>query len=113
MDSINQSDSNLSNMGKTKELSKDVRDKIIDLHKAGMGYRTFSKTLGEKETTVGAIVRKWKKYKMTVNQPRSGAPCNSHFMGARKVPLLKKAHVQARLKSSSEYLDDSESDWEK
>ncbi|KAI4888988.1 hypothetical protein NFI96_003207 [Prochilodus magdalenae] len=74
-DSINQSDSNLSNMGKTKELSKDVRDKIIDLHKAGMGYRTFSKTLGEKETTVGAIVRKWKKYKMTVNRPRSGAPC--------------------------------------
>ena len=62
-------------MGKTKELSKDVRDKIIDLHKAGMGYRTLSKTLGEKETTVGAIVRKWKKYKMTVNRPRSGAPC--------------------------------------
>ncbi|KAI4882863.1 hypothetical protein NFI96_026107, partial [Prochilodus magdalenae] len=39
-DSINQSDSNLSNMGKTKELSKDVRDKIIDLHKAGLGYKT-------------------------------------------------------------------------
>ncbi|KAI4892133.1 hypothetical protein NFI96_002195 [Prochilodus magdalenae] len=54
-DSINQSDSSLSNMGKTKELSKDVRDKIIDRHKAGMGYKTFSKTLGEKETTVGAI----------------------------------------------------------
>ncbi|KAI4871238.1 hypothetical protein NFI96_019770, partial [Prochilodus magdalenae] len=64
--SINQSDSNLSNMGKTKELSKDVRDKIIDLHKAGMGYKTLSKMLGEKETTVGAIVRKWKKYKMTL-----------------------------------------------
>ncbi|KAI4886900.1 hypothetical protein NFI96_008680 [Prochilodus magdalenae] len=41
-------------MGKTKELSKDVRDKIIDLHKAGMGYKTLSTTLGEKETTVGA-----------------------------------------------------------
>ncbi|KAI4889496.1 hypothetical protein NFI96_008345 [Prochilodus magdalenae] len=54
-DSINQSDSNLSNMGKTRELSQDVRDKIIDLHKAGMGYKTLSKMLGEKETTVGAI----------------------------------------------------------
>ncbi|KAI4899533.1 hypothetical protein NFI96_030798, partial [Prochilodus magdalenae] len=74
-DSINQSTSNLSNMGKTKELSKDVRDKTIDLHEAGMCYRTFSKTLGEKEATVGAIVRKWKKYKMTVNGLRSGAPC--------------------------------------
>ncbi|KAI4879862.1 hypothetical protein NFI96_004006, partial [Prochilodus magdalenae] len=45
-DSINQSDSNLSNMGKTKELSKDVRDEIIDLHKAGLDYKTLSKTLG-------------------------------------------------------------------
>ncbi|KAI4904934.1 hypothetical protein NFI96_022320 [Prochilodus magdalenae] len=61
------STSNLSNMGKTKELSKDVRDKIIDLHKVGMSYKTLNKTLGEKETTVGAIVRKWKKYKMTIN----------------------------------------------
>jgi len=26
-------------MGKTKELSKDIRDKIGDLHKAGMGYK--------------------------------------------------------------------------
>ncbi|KAJ8349318.1 hypothetical protein SKAU_G00244480 [Synaphobranchus kaupii] len=39
-------------MGKTKELSKDVRDKILDLHKAGMGYKTIGKQLGEKETTV-------------------------------------------------------------
>ncbi|KAJ8342658.1 hypothetical protein SKAU_G00325860 [Synaphobranchus kaupii] len=61
-------------MGKTKELSKDVRDKIVDLHKAGMGYKTISKQLGEKDTTVGAIIRKWKKHKMTINRPRSGAP---------------------------------------
>ncbi len=30
-------------MAKTKELSKDVRDKIVDLHKAGMGYKTTAK----------------------------------------------------------------------
>ncbi len=42
-------------MAKTKELSKDVRDKIVDLHKAGMGYKTIAKQLGEKVTTVGAI----------------------------------------------------------
>ncbi len=62
-------------MAKTTELSKDVRDKIVDLHKAGMGYKTITKQLGEKVTTVGAIVRKWKKLKITVNLPRSGAPC--------------------------------------
>ncbi len=43
-------------MAKTKELSKDVRDKIVD--KAGMGYKTIAKQLGEKVTTVGAIIRK-------------------------------------------------------
>ncbi len=62
-------------MAKTKELSKDVRDKIVDLHKAGMGYKTIAKQLGEKETTVGVIIRKWKKHKITVSLPRSGAPC--------------------------------------
>ena len=29
-------------MGKTKELSKDIRDEIVDLHK-GMGYKKISK----------------------------------------------------------------------
>uniref|UniRef100_A0A803JPD6 Transposase Tc1-like domain-containing protein n=1 Tax=Xenopus tropicalis TaxID=8364 RepID=A0A803JPD6_XENTR len=148
-------------MGKTKELSKDVRDKIVDLHKAGMGYKTISKKLGEKVTTVGAIVRKWKEHKMTINRPRSGAPRKISPRGvsmilrevkkhprttreelvndlklagttvtkktigntlhrnglkscrARKVPLLKKAHVQARLKFANEHLNDSVSDWEK
>ena len=32
---------------------------------------------------------------------------------ACKVPLLKKAHVQARLKLAKEYLDDPEEAWEK
>ncbi len=59
-------------MAKNKELSKDVRDNIVDLHKTGMGYKTIAKQLGEKVTTVGAIIRKWKKHKKL---PRSGAPC--------------------------------------
>ncbi len=74
-EAINQSDSKLSTMAKTKELSKDVRDKIVDLHKAGMGYKTIAKQLGEKVTIVGVIIRKLKKHKITVNLPWSGAPC--------------------------------------
>ena len=74
-EAINQSDSKLSTGAKSKELSKDVRDKIVDLHKAGMGYKTIAKQLGEKVTTVGAIIRKWKKHKISVNLPRPGAPC--------------------------------------
>ncbi|KAK6320198.1 hypothetical protein J4Q44_G00093050 [Coregonus suidteri] len=153
--------SNLSTMAKTRELCKDIRDKIVDLHKAGMGYRTIGKQLGEKATTVGAIIRKWKKFKMTVNHPRSGAPCKISPRGAsmitrkvrdqprttrqdlvndlkragttvskktisntlrrhglkscsaRKVPLLKPAHVQAHLKFANDHLDDPEEEWEK
>ncbi len=40
-----------------------------------MGYKTIAKQLGEKVTTVGVIIRKWKKHKITVDLPRSGAPC--------------------------------------
>uniref|UniRef100_A0A674BHQ3 Tc1-like transposase DDE domain-containing protein n=1 Tax=Salmo trutta TaxID=8032 RepID=A0A674BHQ3_SALTR len=148
-------------MAKTKELSKDVRDKIVDLHKAGMGYKTIAKQLGEKVTTVGAIIRKWKKHKRTLNLPRPGAPCKISprevamimrtvrnqprttredlvndlkaagtlvtkktigktlrreglkSCSARKVPLLKKAHIHARLKFANEHLNDSEDNWVK
>ncbi len=48
-------------MAKNKELSKDVRDKIVDLHKAGMDYKTIAKQLGEKVSIFGAIIHKWKK----------------------------------------------------
>ncbi len=74
-------------MTKTKELSKDVRNKIVDLHKAGIDYKTITKQLGEKVTTVGAIIHKWKKHKITVNLARSGAPCK---ISPRGVSMIKR-----------------------
>ncbi|KAL3049844.1 hypothetical protein OYC64_011998 [Pagothenia borchgrevinki] len=90
-------------MGKTKELSKDLRDKIGDLHKAGTGYKTTRKQLGEKETTVGAITKK------TI--------CNTlHHYGSNPAalqgPLLKK-NMKGLLKFDNEHLNDSEKAWEK
>ncbi len=66
-------------MAKTKELSKDVRDMIVDLHKAGIGYKTIAKQLGERVTTVGEIYRKWKKPKITINLP-GGLHARSHLV---------------------------------
>ncbi|KAK3562713.1 hypothetical protein QTP86_005672 [Hemibagrus guttatus] len=66
-----------STMAKTKELSKDTRNKIVDLHQAGKTESAIGKQLGVKKSTpiiVGAIIRKWKTYKTTDNLPRSGAP---------------------------------------
>ncbi len=122
-----------------------------------MGHKTIAKQLGEKVTIVGVIIYKWKKHKITVNLPRSGAPWKISPCGvsmimrtvrnqprttredlvndlkaagtivtkktigntlhreglktcsARKVLLLKKAHVQARLKFANE----SEENWVK
>ncbi len=62
-------------MAKTKELSKDTRNKIVDLHQAGKTESAIGKQLGVKKSTVGAIIRKWKTYKTTDNLPQSGAPC--------------------------------------
>ncbi len=58
-------------MTKTKELSKNVRDKIVDLHKAGMGYKTITKQLGDKLTTVGAIIWVSMIMRTVSNQPRT------------------------------------------
>ncbi len=67
-------------MTKTKELSKDVRDKIVDLHKAGMGYKTIAKQLGEKVTTVGAIIHKWKKQNQLSISLGLGLNARSHLV---------------------------------
>ncbi len=81
-------------MAKTKELSKDVRDKIVDLHKAGMGYKTIAKQLGEKVTTVGAIIHKWKKHKNNCQSPRTGAPCKISPRGVSMIMRTVRNHLR-------------------
>ena len=68
-------------MAKTKELSKDTRNKIVDLHQAGKTESAIGKQLVLKKSTVGAIIRKWKTYKTTDNHPQSGAPHNLTLWG--------------------------------
>ena len=127
-----------------------------------MGYKKISKQLGEKLTTVGAIIRKWKKHKQSppislglglhersrlvgyqwwckgqgsqssttqevlVNDLKAvGTTVTKRTISntvdheglkscsARKVTLLKAAHVQAHLKFAKQHLDDPEEAWEK
>ncbi|KAK3560117.1 hypothetical protein QTP86_033874 [Hemibagrus guttatus] len=74
-----------STMAKTKELSKDTRNKIVDLHQAGKTESAIGKQLGVKKSTVGAIIRKWKTYKTTDNLPRSGAPRKISARGVKMI----------------------------
>ena len=62
-------------MSKTKELSRDMRVRILERHKRGQGYRKISKEMNLALTTVGNIIRKYKKYgDGTAHLPRNGRP---------------------------------------
>ncbi|KAK3510311.1 hypothetical protein QTP70_000464 [Hemibagrus guttatus] len=93
-------------MAKTKELSKDTRNKIVDLHQAGKTESAIGKQLGVKKSTVGAIIRKWKTYKTTDNLPRSGAPRKIPPRGVkmitRTLPKLKPFMKKKKKKKSKE-----------
>ena len=61
-------------MAKTK-LSRDMRDRIIERHKGGQGYRKISKEMNLTLSTVGNIIREYKKYGYgTANILRNGRP---------------------------------------
>ncbi|KAI4890731.1 hypothetical protein NFI96_009044 [Prochilodus magdalenae] len=72
-------------MGKTKELSQDLRVRIVDLHKAGMGYKKISKVLDVKVTTIGAIIRKFKEYNIDNQQTSCPGPCAPKKISPRGV----------------------------
>ncbi|KAI4889004.1 hypothetical protein NFI96_019106 [Prochilodus magdalenae] len=74
-----------STMVKTKELSEDTRNRIVDLHQAGKTESAIGKQLDVKKSTVGAIIRKWKTYKTTTNLPRSGAPRKISARGVKNM----------------------------
>ena len=80
-------------MGKMKELSKDIKDKIVYLHKIGMGYNMIGKHLGEKKSTVG-VIRKWKKHQLIINLPCSGAL--RKISQCRVNPMMRKVREQPR-----------------
>ncbi|XP_059809494.1 activating transcription factor 7-interacting protein 1-like isoform X6 [Hypanus sabinus] len=59
---------------KTKEHSKQLREKVIEKHKSGDGYKKISKSLNIPWSTVKSIIKKWKEYGAAVNLPRTGRP---------------------------------------
>jgi transposase len=61
-------------MPPTKEISEDLRLRMIDLHKVGKGYKSISKSLDVHQSTVRQIVYKWRKFSTVATLPRSGCP---------------------------------------
>ncbi|KAI4899398.1 hypothetical protein NFI96_017008 [Prochilodus magdalenae] len=108
----------LVNMGKTKEHSKAIRDKIVEGHKAGKGYKTLSKELGLPVSTIGSIIRKWKAYGTTVNHPRPGQPFKVSSRAEAKLvrtvkadPRITRRELQEGSQFAHDHLEESEADW--
>ena len=59
---------------KTKELSKQVRDNVVEKYKSGLGYKKISKSLMITRSTIKSIITKWKEHGTTANLPRDGRP---------------------------------------
>ncbi|KAG2460800.1 TCB1 transposase, partial [Polypterus senegalus] len=68
---------------KSKELSVDLRDRIVSRHKSGEGYRKISAALKFPMSTVASIICKWKKFETTRTLPRAGRPSKLSDWGRR------------------------------
>src|SRR4029434_2944205 len=62
-------------MGKTKEHSVEVRQKVVELQKSRKGYKKISKQLKIPISTIRAIVKKFKVTGDVRNQPGRGPVC--------------------------------------
>ena len=72
-------------MGKAKELSKDLREKIVELYKTGKGYKKISKELRMPISSVQTLIKKWKMRDSVETKPRSGRPTKISATTARKI----------------------------
>ncbi|KAG2466461.1 TCB1 transposase, partial [Polypterus senegalus] len=68
---------------KSKELSVDLRDRIVSRHKSGECYRKISAALMVPTSTVTSIIRNWKKFETTGTLPRAGRPSKLSDWGRR------------------------------
>uniref|UniRef100_A0A3B4X5Q9 Transposase Tc1-like domain-containing protein n=1 Tax=Seriola lalandi dorsalis TaxID=1841481 RepID=A0A3B4X5Q9_SERLL len=82
-------------MPRQKELSEDLRSRIVDLHKAGKGYKVISKTLEIHQSTVRQTIYKWRHFGTVATLPRSGRPVKMTPRAQRR--LISEVKKQTRM----------------
>lgn len=80
-----------------KELSTDIRKRIVALHKDGLGYKKISEALKVGRTTVAGVVQRFLKTGSTLNRPRQGRPKK---LSPRAVRQIKKMALADRRRSA-------------
>ena len=79
---------------KTKELSKQVRDKVVEKYRSGLGYKKYQK-LNIPRRTIKSIIKKLKEYGTTTNLPREGCP--PKLMDQARRALIREATMRPKL----------------
>uniref|UniRef100_A0A8C5Q5S0 Transposase n=1 Tax=Leptobrachium leishanense TaxID=445787 RepID=A0A8C5Q5S0_9ANUR len=72
-------------MPRRKELSEELRSRIVDLHKAGKGYKSISKSLDVHVSTLRQTVCKWRKFSTVATLPRRGRPVKMTARAQRRM----------------------------
>lgn len=78
---------------KTKKLSKQIYNKIIQKYHSGEGCKEISKALNISRSTVRTIIQKWKEYSLAVNLPTAG--CHQEQGVCAKKVLLKETTTES------------------
>jgi transposase len=66
-----------------KELSVELRDRIVWRHRSGEGYQNISAALKVPMNIVASIILKWKMFGTTKALPRAGRPAKLSNRGRR------------------------------
>ena len=77
---------------KAKKHTRQVRDKVVEKFKAGLGYKKNIPSLyplNNSRSTVQSIIRKWKECGTTANLPRHGRP--PKLAGRERRALIREA----------------------
>ncbi len=71
-----------------KELSEDLRIRIVALHKDGLGYKKFGNTLKLSYSTVARVIQRFSKTGFTQNRPHKGRSKKLSLCAVRQVQKL-------------------------
>uniref|UniRef100_A0AAZ3P817 Sleeping Beauty transposase HTH domain-containing protein n=1 Tax=Oncorhynchus tshawytscha TaxID=74940 RepID=A0AAZ3P817_ONCTS len=66
-----------------KELSVELRDRIVSSHRSGERYQKMSASLKVPKNTVASIILKWKMLATTKSLPRAGCQAKLSNRGRR------------------------------
>ena len=68
---------------RSKELSIELRDRIVSRHRFGEGYQNISAALKVPSSTEASIILKWKRFGITKTLTRAGCPAKLSIWGRR------------------------------